>query len=170
MHLVIAVLAIAAAIVFFLVRMQHAYRAARTLNRDSKPFRHKIGNSLRALTGTRLSRIRDPQLSAAILAVQLIRSEAPVTAQEKQVILAHLENPLGVANPQALFEQAWHLTESGAFFSIVADQLAPLLDDLLDAKERSQLISMLEAVANAHGNMSDLQKSSVSRLKKRLSV
>jgi uncharacterized tellurite resistance protein B-like protein len=170
MHILIAVAGIIAAVIFFLVRANYAVRAAKELNQDTKGLQRRAHQSFQQIFGTRLSRIRDPQLAATILMIQLVRTGSPVTAQEKTAILDNLADPLGVTSPQAMFERAWGYTENRKFFSLVGDELLPLLRESLTHEEKKQFVEMLEKTANAYSEASDLQQSSISRFKKRLFI
>lgn len=170
MHILIALLGIIAAIGFFIIRAHYAYGAAKEINRDTKGLQRRAKQSFQNLVGTRLARVRDPQLAAAILLIQLVRTGAPVTAREKTAILDCFHDPLGITNPQAMYEQAWDYTENRAFFSMVADELLPLLRERLNETEKRQLVEMLHKVASAYNEAGELQQSSISRLKKRLFV
>ncbi|MFC3220771.1 TerB family tellurite resistance protein [Tianweitania populi] len=168
MHLLIAFLGIIAAIIFFVIRAHTVYGAAKEINQDTKGLQRRAKQKFQDFRGTKLSRIRDPQLAAAILLIQLIRTEAPVTAQEKTAILDCLRDPLLAADPQALFEQAWTYTENRAFFSMVSDELLPVLKISLNDAEKHELVAMLTKVAGAYNGIGELQQSSISRLKKTL--
>lgn len=167
MHLLLGLLAVAAAICFFVLRANNAVRAAKELNQDTKGLQRRAKTSLEKLVGSKLARVRDPRLAAAILMIQLVRTGSPVTAQEKLVILDLLADPLQVEDRQAMFEKAWEYTQNRAFFSLVSDELLPLLREQLDQQEQLQLIDMLQKTADAYNGASDLQQASINRLKKR---
>ncbi len=168
MHIIVGVLAVAAAIIFFVVRAHGAYGAAKELNRDTQGLQRRAKSSFRQFFGTRLSRVNDPQLAATILMIQLVRTGSPVTAQEKTTILNCMADPLGIEKPQTMFEKGWDYTESRAFFSMVSDELTPLLRERLRESEKNDLIDMLTKVAEAYNGASDLQQSSITRFRKRL--
>ena len=121
-----------------------------------------------AKAASRLAEVRDPKLAAAVLMIQLVRTGAPVTSAEKAAILDLLETRLKVKQPEKMYDEAWAYTENRAFFSLMSDQLLPLLKDRLGGEERLQLIDMLQQTASAYNGASELQQSSISRLKKRL--
>jgi hypothetical protein len=102
--------------------------------------------------------------------IQLVRTGAPLTAVEKNVIYELMADPLQIEDRQAMFEAAWQLTDRGRVFSPVADDLTPLLVSRLTMDERLQFIGMLTRVANAYGGASDLQQEAIVRLKRRLTV
>lgn len=168
MHILLGFLAVVAAIIFFVARAHTAYGAAKELNHDTKGLQRRAKFSLQQLFGTKLSRVNDPQLAATILLIQLVRTGSPVTAQEKTMILDCLADPLGIEKPQAMFERAWDYTQNRAFFSMVSDELLPLLRERLREKEKNDLLDMLSRVAEAYNGASDLQQSSIARFRKRL--
>ncbi|CAM5771391.1 hypothetical protein LMIY3S_03492 [Labrys miyagiensis] len=123
-----------------------------------------------ALARRSLHQIQDVRLAGVVLMIQLVRTGAPLTAAEKNVIYDLMADPLGIEDRQAMFEAAWQLTDRGRVFSPVADDLAPLLASHLTMDERLEFIGMLSKVANAEGMASDLQKEAIVRLKRRLTT
>lgn len=123
-----------------------------------------------ALTRRPLHQLQDVRLAAVILMIQLVRTGAPLTAAEKNVIYELMADPLEIEDRQAMFEAAWQLTDRGRVFSPVADDLTPLLTSRLTMDERLQFIDMLTRVTNAYGEASDLQQEAIVRLKRRLTV
>jgi uncharacterized tellurite resistance protein B-like protein len=115
-----------------------------------------------------LHKLEDVRLAAVILMIQLVRTGAPLTASEKNVIFDLMADPLEIEDRQAMYELAWRMTDRGRVFSPVADDLAPLLMDRLTLAERLDFIEMLSKVASAYGEASDLQREAIVRLKRRL--
>ncbi len=122
------------------------------------------------LFGSRLERVSDPRLAATILMLQLVRTGSPITAAEKTAIMELMEDPLGIANIEAIFVRAWSYTDGSRFFSPVADDLVPMLRRKLTLQERLDLVEMLRKVAGAYGEPSDLQLEAINRLKRRLTI
>ncbi|WP_020177471.1 TerB family tellurite resistance protein [Methylopila sp. M107] len=168
MHLLVLLITIAAAAIFFVVRARRAVQEAKRLHRETKPLQHRAKDAVTAMIGTPLGRIREPDLAAAALMIQLVRSEGAMTAEEKETILARLADPIGAADPQALFEQAWRMTAQEAFFSLVSDEVTPMLKERLTPPQQADLIEMLRQVAALRDGPSELQRSSIARFAKRL--
>lgn len=168
MHIIFGLIALLGAVAFLLYRAQGAARAVKDLDYETKGLQRRAKRAFANVFGTPLSRVRDPKLAAVILMIQLVRTGSPVTAVEKTAILDQMAGPLEVENPQAMFEQAWGYTENRAFFSMVSDELLPILRDHLTVDERETLIEMLQKTADAYNGASELQQSSINRLKKRL--
>ncbi|MFM9942227.1 MAG: TerB family tellurite resistance protein [Hyphomicrobiaceae bacterium] len=168
MHIIIGLLALAAGILFFVLRANSAVKAARELDRDTKGLQRRFKHGMQSLIGTPLGRVGDARLAATILMIQLVRTGTPVTAAEKTKILELMDDPLGIKDASAMFEKAWGYTEPRAFFSGYVDELLPLLRDRLNEPERQQLVAMLTDVANAYGEASELQREAIVRLEKRL--
>ncbi len=122
------------------------------------------------LFGNRLERVADPRLAATILMLQLVRTGAPITAAEKTTIMELMEDPLGIANIEAIFVRAWSYTDGGRVFTPIADDLVPMLRRKLTQQERLDLVEMLRKVAGAYGEPSDLQLEAINRLKRRLTI
>lgn len=168
MPAILLAVAVLTGILFWILRAHGAAKQLQEVNRDTKGLQRRARSVLEDIVGTPLKRVRDPRLAAAILMIQLVRTGSPVTAAEKTQILELLEEPLHVDNVSAMFEKAWGYTQARRPFSLVADELLPLLRDSLDEAERLQLVSMLNKVAGAHSAASELQREAVARLKRRL--
>jgi len=85
------------------------------------------------IVGTPLQRVCDVRLAAVILMIQLVRTGAPLTAAEKQVIFALLDDRLRIEDRQVMFERTWPLTEQSRAIRPVADALRPLFYRAVDA-------------------------------------
>lgn len=168
MHILLGLIAVAVGILIWVLRVQSAARAAKDLNRDTQGLQRRAKRTIQDVFGSRLERVNDPRLGAVILMIQLVRTGSPVTATEKTTILDLMETPLGISKPQSMFEKAWGYTEQRAFFSVVSDQLLPMLRDKLAQDERLQLVDMLQKTADAYNGASELQQSAINRFKKRL--
>lgn len=123
-----------------------------------------------ALFGNRLEKVSDPRLAATILMLQLVRTGSPITAAEKTAIMELMEEPLGIANIEAIFVRAWSYTDGSRIFSPVADDLVPMLRRKLTLQERLDLVDMLRKVAGAYNEPSELQLEAIARLKRRLTI
>lgn len=153
---------------FWVLRAHGTVRQLREVDRDTKGLQRRAKSVLEDIIGTPLGRVRDVRLAATILMIQLVRTGSPVTAAEKTQILELMEDPLQVENVSAMFERAWDYTQARRPFSLVADELLPLLREALTDAERQQFVTMLTQVAAAHSSPSDLQREAVARLKRRL--
>jgi uncharacterized tellurite resistance protein B-like protein len=164
----LGIIAISVAVFYWIYRANHAVKAAKELNRDTKGLQRKVKHTVQGLIGTPLQRVNDVRLAAVILMIQLVRTGAPLTAAERNAIYEIMDRPLQIADRQALFERAWQLTDQGRAFTPVADELLPLLTEKLTPSERLEFTEMLTRVANAYGEASDLQREAIVRLKRRL--
>jgi uncharacterized tellurite resistance protein B-like protein len=152
---------------FWILRAHGTVRQLREVDRDTKGLQRRAKSVLEDIIGTPLGRVRDVRLAATILMIQLVRTGSPVTAAEKTQILELMEDPLGIENVSAAFERAWDYTQARRPFSLVADELLPLLRESLTDQERKQFIEMLGKVAGAHSSPSELQREAIARLKRR---
>lgn len=168
MPFLLLVIAVLGGVLFWVLRVHGTVKGLQEVDRDTKGLQRRARSALQDLIGTPLARVRDVRLAATILMVQIVRTGSPVTAAEKTQILAFLETPLQVENAPALFERAWTYTQERRPFSLVADELLPLLRDALTPEERLELVAMLTKVAGAHSSPSELQREAVARLKRRL--
>ena len=170
MVVVIGMLAVLGGILFWILRASMAVRAVRELDQDTRGVRRRIKHAVQDMIGTPLGRVSDPRLAAAILMIQLVRSEGHMVAEEKVAITDLLETRLGVSDAVDLFERAWGYTHPGRPFSYAADELLPLLQRQLTFEECRDLLAMLQRVADAEAPPSELQSEAITRLRKRLRV
>jgi len=168
MVVIVAVIGIAGAILFWILRAHGTATALREVDRDTKGLQRRAKSTLEEIIGTPLKRVRDVRLAAVILMIQIVRTGSPVTAAEKTKILEFMDSPLRIESISATFERAWTYTEARRPFSLVADDLLPLLRDNLTEAERLHFIDMLSQVASAHSAASELQREAIVRLKRRL--
>jgi len=166
--ILIAIVGILAAIVFWILRAHRTVRHLDEVDQDTKALQWRAKSVLEDAFGTSIERVRDARLAASILMIQIVRTGSPVTASEKTRILEFMEIPLGITMISAMFERAWDYTQARLPFSQVADPLIPLLRRNLTVAERTDLIDMLTKVAGAHSAPSALQREAISRLKRRL--
>jgi uncharacterized tellurite resistance protein B-like protein len=168
MPVLLGLLAIIGAIIFWLYRIHHAVETAQDLNDKTRGLQRHARNAALSIFGTPLQRVNDPRLAAVILMLQLVRTGAPVTASEKTQIMEVMEQDLQITKIEAVFVRAWSYTEQNRAFSPVADELVPLLRNRLTEDERRDLLAMLTKVANAYGEATELQTEAINRLKRRL--
>ena len=168
MPVLLGLLAIVGAILYWVIRAHSTVRAVQDINRDTKGLQSRVKYGLQSLIGTPLQRVRDPRLAAVILMVQLVRTGSPVTEAEEAKIMELMKHPLQIEDPPAMFGRAWDYTQARRPFSTAADELLPLLRNRLSDDERRELIEMLRQVASAYGEPSELQDEAIVRLKRRL--
>lgn len=168
MVVVIGLLGIIAAVIFFVIRTHGTVQALREVDRDTKGLQARAKSTLQDIIGTPLRRVRDVRLAAVILMIQLVRTGSPITAAEKSRILGFMQDPLEIEDVSGFYDRAWGYTEHRRPFSLVADELLPLLREKLTEPERLHLVEMLTAVASAHSPASELQREALVRLKRRL--
>ncbi|SDN18945.1 hypothetical protein SAMN05216360_106210 [Methylobacterium phyllostachyos] len=168
MPLIIVLIGITVAILFWILRVRGTVKTLRDVDRDIRGPQRRVGSAFEDIAGTPLERVRDPRLAATILMIQLVRTGSPLTASEKTQILEFMETPLEIARISASFEWAWTYTQARLPFARVADPLVPLLRRTLTPAERTELIAMLNQVAGAHSAPSQLQREGISHLRRKL--
>ena len=170
MPVLLAVAGLVVAILFWVLRAHGTVKGLQEVDRDTKGLQRRAKFALQGIIGTPLQRVRDPQLAATILMIQIVRTGSPVAASEKTQILEFMESPLEVREISAMFERAWAYTEARRPFSLVADPLISLLREALTLNERTEFVAMLTKVAGAHSTPSELQREGIVRLKRRLTA
>ena len=168
MPLLLGLVGIIAAILFWVLRVHGTVQGLKAVDRDTKGLQRRAVSTFEDIVGTPLQRVRDPRLAATILMIQLVRTGSPLTASEKTRILEFMETPLEIERISATFERAWSYTQARLPFSRVSDQVVPLLRETLTPPERAQLIEMLTEVAGAHSAPSALQREGIARLRRKL--
>ncbi|MBE7196676.1 MAG: TerB family tellurite resistance protein [Parafilimonas terrae] len=168
MPLLLGLVGILAAILFWVLRVHGTVKGLQAVDRDTKGLQRRAVSTFEDIVGTPLQRVRDPRLAATILMIQIVRTGSPLTASEKTRILEFMETPLEIERISATFERAWGYTQARLPFSRVSDQIIPLLRETLTPDERAQLIAMLTQVAGAHSAPSELQREGIARLRRRL--
>jgi uncharacterized tellurite resistance protein B-like protein len=118
--------------------------------------------------GSRHRRIRDPQLAATVLMIQLVRTGAPLTNDERLKIIALIREPMQVDDPERMFRKAWRYTKRRGSFPSIARDMMPMLRARLSVDERFQLIGMLRQTASAYGGESELQTAMIAHLQRQL--
>ena len=168
MPLIIGLIGLIAAILFWVLRVHGSVKRLQDVDRDTKGLQRRARSAFGDIVGTPLERVRDPRLAATILMIQLVRTGSPLTASEKTRILEFMETPLEIARISASFEWAWTYTQARLPFARVADPLVPLLRQTLTSAERTELIEMLNQVAGAHSAPSQLQRTGIAHLRRKL--
>lgn len=149
MPLLLGLVGVALAAIYFLHRANSTVKAVKELDEDTKGLQRRAKGTFTSIFGTPLSRVRDPRLAAVIMMIQLVRTGTPVTAAEKTRILELMDHPLGIGNVSEMFERAWSYTQPRMPFMNCASEMLPMLKERLGAAERRQLIDMLSSVAGA---------------------
>ncbi len=168
MPILLLVIAVLGGILFWILRVHGTVKHLQEVDRDTKGLQSRAKSALESIIGTPLGRVRDVRLAAVILMIQIVRTGSPVTAAEKTQILDFMEEPLKIESPSAFFERAWGYTQARHPFSLVADELLPLLRESLSERERLDFLDMLTKVAGAHSAPSELQREAIVRLRRRL--
>lgn len=168
MPIILVAVAVLGAILFWVLRAHGTVKQLQNIDSDTKGLQRRVKGALQDLVGSPLSRVRDVRLAATILMIQIVRTGSPVAAAEKTKILELMEDPLAIENLSASFERAWGYTQARRPFSLVMDELLPLLRDRLSEAEQLQLVDMLTRVAGAHSAPSELQREALVRLRRRL--
>ncbi|MCJ2089211.1 TerB family tellurite resistance protein [Methylobacterium sp. E-005] len=168
MPLILGLIGIFTAILFWVLRVHGTVKGLQVVDRDTKGLQRRAVSTFEDIVGTPLQRVRDPRLAATILMIQIVRTGSPLTASEKTRILEFMETPLQIERISATFERAWGYTQARRPFSQVSEQLVPLLRESLTPAERGDLIAMLTQVAGAHSAPSELQREGIARLRRRL--
>lgn len=168
MLIVIAILSGIAVIFYWMFRLQSAARSVRELDRDTRHLRNRGKRVFEGFIGSSHRRIRDPRLAATVLMIQLVRTGAPLTYDERLKIMALVRGPMQIDDPEPMFRKAWRYTKRRGSFPSIATDVVPMLRARLSVDERFQLIGMLRQTASAYGEESELQAEMIARLQRQL--
>lgn len=169
MHILIAVLGAAAALVFF------AYRLSVTLNAGKEAYSEAKGLYNRAKWSRRIGRdplnnLEDPREAGAILMLGLASLDGPLTERQGVVIKEHMARLFGSSTQEAedLFGLArFHLQGDVQVTNVIGKIVKPVLEKT-SMDERRDLIAALEAVSEAEGPQSDLQVDVNDKIRRKL--
>jgi hypothetical protein len=103
--ILIAVVGILAAILFWILRAQRTVQDLNEVDRDTQRLQRRPRSVLEDVFGTSSERVHDVRLAALIRMIQIVRTGSPVTASEKTQILEFMETPLGIDAMSAAFER-----------------------------------------------------------------
>ncbi|MBA8881551.1 TerB family tellurite resistance protein [Phyllobacterium myrsinacearum] len=168
MHIIVAILSGIASLFYLIFRLQSAARSVRELDKDTHHLRNKGKRVFEGFIGSRHGRIRDPRLAATVLMIQLVRTGAPLTNDERLKIIALVRGPMQINDPDRMFRKAWRYTTRRGSFPSIARDMMPMLRARLSVDERFQLIGMLRQAAAAYSEESELQAEMIAGLQRQL--
>ena len=114
----------------------------------------------------------DPREAAATMMAALASYDGVMSEREEEAILHEIKTHFGASDNMAaelLAHGRWLSKDAGdlnAFFS----RLMPPIVRHLGSKEKHELLSMLNNVANANGEASDLEKDAILFVKRHLGI
>lgn len=129
-------------------------------------------NSLAAREQERRAALRaisDPREAATAVMVAVAESRGTVTDEQTAEIKAQMRTVLGFADAlDHHLSVAQHASRRAAVPATVIDETAQLFQSHLDARERGELVAMVDAVAKLHGGPTEAQASLIERLRRAL--
>lgn len=172
MPFILGLLALLGGIAFFVIRANQAAKAARELGEvasDAKSFLRR--NRWKAQTNTdQIREVDDPRLAAAIMMCALAKSDADLSASERDAILDQLKGTLELSNTEAeeTLAQARWLTRDMKELGTVLHRVSPSIKANCTAHQKTELLDILHAVAEADGPIDTLQQDAIDRLRREL--
>jgi uncharacterized tellurite resistance protein B-like protein len=160
MHIVAIIGAVLGVVLLVLFRMQQAANAARDIADvadDARGFFRRWGWR-RKHARNPLETIDDAREAAAAMMVATAQSDGSITERERATITAEMTKRFGATPQQAeeLLARARWLVQDRNDPGEVYRRLTPLIQRTCGATERTDLIEMLGAVANADGKADDI--------------
>lgn len=126
---------------------------------------------LKKVDAATLDSVTDPRIAAAILAVAIARSDSGDLSEAQETVLTEqLASVAGVANPEQEITFAKWVTKDVLDLHTLNRRLLPVLAGNLNAQERSELVSMVQEVAVADGELSAVQSQAIDDLNRRLAA
>ena len=168
MHIIAVIGAILGVAALVLFRMQQAASAARDIADAADEARglfRRWGWRRRQLKST-LDAVDDAREAAAAMMVAVAQSDGSITERERAAITAEMSRRFGATERQAdeLLARARWLVQDRTDAGEVFRRLTPLIVRTCGPTERSDLIDMLQAVAQADGRSDEVLVQDISRL------
>ncbi|HMB46833.1 MAG TPA: hypothetical protein VKN63_01010 [Afifellaceae bacterium] len=117
-----------------------------------------------------INAIDDPRTAAVVMAVAVASSEGDMTAEQDDVLKDMMTGMLGIKDPvEDLTFAKWAVREVNDPNNI-SMRLHRLWTSSLDMQERQQLVDMVADVAAAGGELSNVQREAIERLRTRLAI
>src|SRR5262245_45779852 len=160
MHILAALGAVLGVLIFVLFRMQQAAHAARDIADAADDARglFRRWTWRRKFARNPLDTVEDAREAAAAMMVATAQSDGSITERERSAIVAEMVKRFDATPQQAdeLLARARWLVQDRNDAGEVFRRLTPLIKRTCGPTERSDLIDMLRAVAEANGNSDDV--------------
>ena len=165
MPVILGLLGLISAIAFFIWRMKDAADASREIISTADDVRGKVHYwwFRRNYNKHPLQLIDDPREAAVAWMVALAQDDGVVSEAELAEIRTQMVATLGIETPVEMLARARWAVRDLRNLDFCASKLMPLLRRKLGRHERSQLLDMLEAVANADGPADDAHAAALAR-------
>jgi uncharacterized tellurite resistance protein B-like protein len=172
MHILAAIGAALGVGLFFLWRMQQASNAVR----DVANAAGEVHGLFRRWSWRRranvnpLDLVDDPREAATAMMVIVAQTDGALTGKERGVILAQVSEHFGATSRQGeeLLARGRWLVQHSVDVGEVFRRLAPSIRKFCGAKEREDLIAMLNAVATADGTIDEHLQNDIAILRQHL--
>jgi uncharacterized tellurite resistance protein B-like protein len=168
MHILAAIGAVLGVLIFVLFRMQQAANAARDIADaadDARGLFRRWGWR-RKFAKNPLDTVDDAREAAAAMMVATAQSDGSITERERAAITLEMVRRFGATQVQAeeLLARGRWLVQDRTDAAEVFRRLAPLIKRTCGPTERSDLIDMLRAVAQADGTNDDVVTHDIAQL------
>jgi len=168
MHILAAIGAVLGVLIFVLFRMQQAANAARDIADAADEARglFRRWGWRRKLAKNPIDTVEDAREAAAAMMVAAAQSDGSITERERSAITAVMVERFGATQAQAdeLLARGRWLVQDRTDAAEVFRRLAPLIKRSCGPTERSDLIDMLRAVAEADGRADDVVMQDIAHL------
>lgn len=119
-----------------------------------------------------IGEIDDPRMAATVMMVSLAQADGAITEREQRTIMDQLGAVLG-ANPkqaEEMFAQARWLTKDVSAAGDCFRKLAPVVQKQCGPDQVSELLSMLDKVAEAGGGAAYAERQALDQLRRTLTA
>ncbi len=168
MHILAAVAAVLGVLIFVLFRMQQAANAARDIADAADEARglFRRWGWRRKLAKNPIDTVEDAREAAAAMMVAAAQSDGSITERERSAITAEMVKRFSATQAQAdeLLARGRWLVQGRTDAAEVFRRLTPLIQRSCGPTERSDLIDMLRAVAEADGRADDVVMQDIAHL------
>jgi len=172
MHIVLGILGVLGALVFWYYRLRFIGGAASeaidaagkmrgAFNR--RKFRNKV-------EGSPLTAIDDAQTAASVMAVAVMEERGPLSREAEDVLRSELETTINVTDPVEMSTFAKWVVQQAKDPNNISRQFAKLWNSTLPENDRREFLSMIERLSAVGGEPNQAQLQAILKLKERLSI
>ncbi len=172
MHIIIGVLGVLGALVFWYYRLKYLGQAANEMvdtagkmrgAYNRRKFRNKV-------EGSPLTAIDDPQTAASVMAVAVMEEKGPLSRETEDILRRELRNSIDVQDPEEMVTFTKWVVQQTADPDNVSRRFAKMWLNGLSETERRTFLAMVQRLAGVDGEATVSQHAIISRLQERLAL
>lgn len=172
MHIVIAIASAIGAILFFIIRVGMAARAAKELGGAASDAVGAVRRARfrRKTTRSPLTQLEDPREAVAALMVAISKTEGDLTSEQIDTMKRLIADRLAFDDPAELLAHARWLTHEAAEPGVIVQRVSSFLASNCNEEQKADIIAVLTEVAEVDGPPSPIQQQTINHLKNNLGM